>query len=275
MIFLYSTDLHGSEQKFNDILSFAIEHQINLIHLGSDLLPKGSDILSIQKKFINGFLKTWYEKCYKNGIEVLAFFGNDDLYSRKKYFKKFATLLDEQPREIEGYSFKAYPYVCDYPFALKTACKLDYRTWQKPYVDYGVDVDEKGIVRIEDLDEYFSQKSTIEEDLKKISVLSTKEIIACHMPPWSVDLDVCGRMLLNGGFDHIKRVGSKSIFDWILKEQPLICLCGHIHESYNVTNVWKTHIGKTLVVQPGQMFKTRFIVFEVEELLIKTHHIEV
>jgi Icc-related predicted phosphoesterase len=267
MIFLYATDTHGAEQKFNDILSFAIEQKINLIHLGSDFLPKGFDFLSVQKKFINGFLKDFYKKCEDNKIKTLVSFGNDDIYTLKKYFRKFGSLLDEEPQEIEGYYFSAYSYTCDYPFALKTACKLDYRGWKRPYVDYGVDFDKNGEFKIKNLDEYFNNKSTIEEDLKKFKV-SEKSIVSCHMPPNGLSLDVCS----DGS-----RVGSKSVREWIEKNQNSICLvlCGHIHESYNVSTIWKTNIGQTLVVQPGQLSRTRFVVFDIENQSIKTRLVEV
>lgn len=269
MIFIYATDLHGDIVKYNTILDFAIQENIKIIHLGADLLPKGSDILRSQKNFINGFLKKFYEKCRQNNIEVLAFFGNDDVYTRKKYFLKYASLLDEQPREIDNYYFKAYPFTCDHPFRLKTACKLDYRNWTRPYVDYGVDVNESGFVQIENLDNYFEQKSTIEEDLSTFEVTDTT-IVACHMPPCSVELDVCGNKLGN------TRVGSQSIYNWIKQSQPCLVLCGHIHESYDISKTWKTYIGKTLVVQPGQIFgKTRFIVFSVVRSSILSNFMEI
>jgi hypothetical protein len=66
MIFIYATDLHGNEVKYNAILDFAIQENIKIIHLGADLLPKGTHILESQKKFINGYLKKFYEKCEKN-----------------------------------------------------------------------------------------------------------------------------------------------------------------------------------------------------------------
>jgi len=129
---LYATDLHGDTQKYEDVLEFAKEHEIKLIHLGADILPKGPALLKIQKKFVKGYLKHFYARCQYEGIKVLACFGNDDVYTRKKYFREYADLLDEEPYERDGYVFKAYPYVLDYPFGLKTACKLDHALWERP-----------------------------------------------------------------------------------------------------------------------------------------------
>jgi Icc-related predicted phosphoesterase len=283
MLFIYATDLHGIEKKYNDILNYALDNKIKLIHLGSDFLPKGYNITEIQKKFINKFLKNYFEKASQNGIKILVFFGNDDIYSRKKYFRKFGNLLNENPVEIEGILFKAYPYVCDYPFGLKSACKLDYRGWNRPFCKKGVDVSEKGFVDINDLDLYFSEKTTIEEDLQKEIVTHPCTVYAIHMPPANLELDVCGRLLQNGTYDCLNPVGSKSIYNWIEKEQPLLTLHGHIHESYSITGVWKKYLGKTLVVQPGQIYpniympvpKTNFVLFEINQYVVSSTFIEI
>jgi uncharacterized protein len=258
---VYTTDLHGNETKYEAIFDFAVEHNISLIHIGSDILPKGSNLPEIQKAFINGYLKEFYQRCSDKNINILAFFGNDDVYILKKYFKKYATLLDEASFQKEGYDFRAYPYVQDYKFGLKTACKLDYPGWAcpEPYNQDPVDFTEKGQrFVIADPQEYFNDKGTIEEDLKKIHA-TNKTIMAIHQPPWSLDLDVCrdGR-----------RVGSVSVFDWIQREQPLLVLCGHIHESPQISHVWKANIGKTLVIQPGQWATLVGLTTEIKTTLV-------
>lgn len=55
------------------------------------------------------------------------------------------------------------------------------------------------------------------------------------------------------GYSHTNtKVGSKSIYEWIDREQPRLVLCGHIHESRYLTGTWKETIGKSVVIQPGQ-----------------------
>ena len=265
---VYGTDFHGDPQKFTDILDFAVEHKISLIHLGADLLPKGSNMLAEQKKFVNGFLKDYYQKTKNMGIDVIGSFGNDDIYTRKPYFRKYAALLDEVPYSRDGYEFTAYPFVSDYPFCLKTATKLDYEGWTcpDPYLGPPCDFDEQGYFKIPDVKEYFRKKGTIEEDLKLIKA-TNKTIMAMHMPPAGVELDVC-----YGG----RRVGSKAIHDWIEREKSLrLCLCGHIHENFDVTGNWKAYIGNTMVVQPGQGgSKTHIVYFEIDGQKIDAHLIK-
>lgn len=263
MKFLYATDLHGAEDKYNALFDFAIGHDIHLIHLGADLLPKGPDMLGMQKSFVNGFLKRFYKKCKDINIVLIGFFGNDDIYTRKKYFKEYGTLLDETPYSFEGYEFKAYPYVMDYPFGLKTACKLDSSDWiysEDNYLGPPCDFTERGYTKIVNIKEYFRKKGTIEEDLKNLTA-TDKTIMAMHMPPCGLNMDVC----LDG-----RRVGSKAIYGWIVREQPLLTLHGHIHESYK--HSWKDYVGNTLVIQPGQEYRRTNAVFvEIENHKIDTH----
>ena len=283
--FLYSTDLHGSIPRYNALMETALKQEIKLIHLGADILPKGSHLFEIQKDFINKYLKSFYQKCKDNGITVLAHFGNDDVFPRKKYFKKFAPLLDEVPYVEEGFEFKAYGYVPDYKFGLKTACKLDYPGWTCPesYTQTPTYHTDKGIVEIDDVKQYFLQKGTIEDDLKNISA-DKKTIMSIHCPPCDLDLDACRPVMKVGSEYHwaseiIRKVGSRSVYKWIEKNQPLLVLCGHIHESYKVTNVWQAKIGKAIVIQPGQCLDNqdlvRAVLINISENDVKTELLEI
>jgi uncharacterized protein len=257
MRFLYATDLHGDVSKFEIILKYAIDTGIPYINLGADILPKSSGMLKSQKKFVRGYLKSFYERCHENGISVHAMFGNDDIYTRKKYFKEYAKLLDEEPVNIEGFTFKGYPYVPDYPFGLVSACKYDHEGWEpQPYYGRKLEVDDTGFVDIPDKLKYFKEKGTIEEDLKDIHA-DKNTIMSIHCPPHALELDVC----MNG-----RRVGSKAVYDWIKREQPCMVLCGHIHENYYKTRRWKAKIGNTLVIQPGQeVDKTHVVIIDLEK----------
>ena len=255
MQFLYTTDLHGDPSRYDAIYKFAIENELKLIHLGADILPKGDGMLETQKKFIKKYLKDFYDKCSVAGIKVLTMFGNDDIYSRKKYFMSYGSLIDEVPETYEGLKFNGYPYVPDYPFGLVTACKYDHDGWvPELYLGKKVDVGAKGFYMIEDKIKYFKDKGTIEDDLKKFHA-DHETVTAIHCPPHALNMDVC----LNG-----KRVGSKAVYDWIEREQPRLVLCGHIHESRLMTGTWKAKIGKTMVLQPGQMgSKTSAVLVEL------------
>lgn len=263
MKFIYATDLHGNIESYQKIQNFALEHDIKLIHIGADILPKGSSILKIQKKFVDGYLKNFYKECQAENIDIIAFFGNDDIYTRKKYFKKYGQLLDEKPYNRDGYTFTAYGYVPDLPFGLKTACKIDHPGWELDYDPSNpIDIGSRGIITVKDKNEYLIKKGTIEEDLNNLKA-DSKTIAAIHCPPYGLNLDVC--------IDQ-RRVGSKAVYDWIKREQPLLVLCGHIHESFQMTGgVWEGTIKKSLVIQPGQSIRntTTAVLIEIEGDRIK------
>ena len=62
-------------------------------------------------------------------------------------------------------------------------------------------------------------------------------IVVSHSPPYKTKLD---RVFLG------MHVGSKAIRRFIEEFQPILCLCGHIHESRGIDM-----IGRTLIVNPG------------------------
>lgn len=255
MRFVFVSDLHGAQRKFDAVLRYALENQIGLIHLGADILPKGAGMLKEQKHFCKCFLREFHARCSEHGIKLLMSFGNDDLYTRKKYVREYTTLLDDAPVEYGGYTFKAYSFVPDFPFGLKSACKYDYAGWlPEPYISRPVEATDEGIVPIDDVESYFRAKGTIEDDLRSLRA-DAKTVVSIHTPPYGLGLDVC-----RGG----RTVGSKSVLSWIESEKPRLVLCGHIHESPDVSGVWQTDVGATEVIQPGQSDEGRTDVFIVD-----------
>ena len=269
MRFLYCTDLHGDVQKYEAVIKYAIENDIKLIHLGADILPKGPNIQERQKKFIKVFLKVFYNECKKIGIDVLAFFGNDDLYSRKKYFKEYAQLLDEVPFEKEGYTFKAYGYVPDYPFGYKFWCRAEHennlRIDPVQFCEPLILNKSNEFEVIEDYPKYLRNQNSICKSLftRTINIKNIqKSIWLIHAPPANLLLDVCA----DG-----RKVGSNTIYEFITNYQPLITIHGHIHESpeYNGNN-WYHQENKTLCIQGGQIgFKLHYSIIDIENEEIK------
>jgi len=244
MKFVYATDLHGDEGKYDKALALCLSEKATLLHIGADILPKGYSIQPRQKDFIKKFLPAFIKRCSDNGIRFTAMFGNDDLWTRKPlYRERCGELLDEKPFEIDGFLFSGYAYVPDYPFGLKTACKYDSKDWQpEPYISRPVEMTEKGFEPITDVQKYFADKGTIEDDLRERRA-SSNEIVAIHSPPVGLGLDHC----VDG-----RRVGSEAIRRWIEREQPCVVLSGHLHESPWVSGKTVEKVEKTIVVQPGQ-----------------------
>jgi len=72
---------------------------------------------------------------------------------------------------------------------------------------------------------------------KKVFKKEDKLIFAFHGPPSDNKLD----------FIYGRHVGNKSYTKAIIKIQPSIALCGHLHENFNQMD----YIGKTLLLNPG------------------------
>jgi len=272
MTFVYTTDLHGDEGKYNKALDLCVKSGASLLHLGADLLPKGYSIQPRQKDFLKKFLSRFVEECSGKNIKVLGMMGNDDIWSRRDLCSKaLGNLLDRIVHQHQGMLFAGYPYVPDYPFSFKWACKLDngrskpepLMVVRKKDVAEGsdgkpvevksrcipVECSEEGFVAIGDLDAYFKAKGTIADDMKAFKS-EPNLIVAFHTPPKRCGLDLC----TDG-----RKVGSASIRDWIRKHQPYMVLCGHLHESPWVSGKWCAKIGKTLVIQPGQFLSAATI----------------
>jgi Icc-related predicted phosphoesterase len=244
MRIVYATDLHGDKGKYEMALALAVKAGATVLHVGADILPKGYSMQPRQKDFIRKFLPAFIKRCGDQNIKFVAMLGNDDLWSRKPlYRERCGDLIDEKPLEIDGFVFSGYPYVPDYPFGLKTACKYDHEGWMpERYISQPVEDTDRGIVPILDVAGYFKEKGTIEDDLRdRIAVRN--EIIAIHTPPAQIGLDVC-----IGG----REVGSNSVRLWIERAQPYMVLCGHIHENLWASGRSIATIGRSVVIQPGQ-----------------------
>jgi Icc-related predicted phosphoesterase len=70
-----------------------------------------------------------------------------------------------------------------------------------------------------------------------------------------------------------KSAGSRSIKTFIERNQPLLTLHGHIHESPEISGAYIDRIGETLSVNPGQsawsggdLVKLHAVTFEMENI---------
>ena len=49
-----------------------------------------------------------------------------------------------------------------------------------------------------------------------------------------------------------------------MKNQPFLSLHGHIHESPEMSGVWKANLGKTICIQPGQIHRFTCAIIDTE-----------
>jgi Icc-related predicted phosphoesterase len=268
MKILYITDLHGDIYKYNQSLKIAKKASVSMVINGGDMLPKSGSLFG-QGKFITGFLADHFALFEKQGIFYLSFLGNDDLRIFDEFFNevcgKFSYVENIAQRKVNigGYSFIGMNWVCDYPFLLKDRCRMDSREYEFPeQLGKAKLSTPRGYRTVDDWFEYAKSLPTIEEELEGLPKADdmSKAIYVIHMPPLGLGLDVCF-----GG----RKVGSRSVYDFIKRYQPRLSLHGHIHESPKVSGKWKGKIGETLCMQPGQLGGLSYAIIDLESMEAK------
>ncbi len=254
MRFIYTSDVHGDKRKYLKLIDLCKEYDIDKIVVGGDLFAKhAKERIPVQIAFINDFLRDYYKKLLDHGITYIGIVGNDDLIVPcEKYYemiKEFPNVhdVDGKKFDIDGYSFIGSSYVLDAPFKRKDHIAIEdgqEMPQQKSDIIYiekcqkEISVDEWREYR----KKYVPKMKDILENLPKPTV-GNKVIYILHDPPAKVGLDFCR--------DGAKP-GSKDIYRFLEKSNAYMSLHGHIHESYNLSKVWKAKIGKTIAVQAGQ-----------------------
>jgi Icc-related predicted phosphoesterase len=213
--FLYVTDTHGIRSTFEKMFNLGRSRDIDFLVFGGDITsganPNG------QKFFLESYLIPRLKEFRKHfGKPVFMMMGNDDFASnfrilRKAGREKIVKILDGRFYKVGDFNIFGYPFVNPTPFLLKD--------WEKT-------------------------EEEIEKDLENLSekINPKKTICIFHAPPYGTKLD----MLHNN-----EHKGSEAIRNFIRKNQPLLCLHGHIHESPEVSGAIKQRVGETLCTNPG------------------------
>ncbi len=248
---LYTTDLHGAEYKYDLIYDSIKKLKPDIVINGGDMLPIRPNFMK-QGVFIYGFLDAYFYKVNKQKICHLVMPGNDDLsifdVDFQKVCDKYQYVLNiaQQKVNIGDFDFIGFNLVSDLPFGLKDRCRKDHDNFKLPrQLGKAVYSSKKGFKQIENWFEHINSLPTIEEELRILvkPIDYKKTILTIHDPPTGFGLDV----VYNG-----ETVGSKSVYNYIFVNQPMLTLHGHIHESPEKSGVWRTNIGSSVCIQPGQ-----------------------
>ena len=274
MNLLFVTDLHGTIWKYDRLFDLAKEHKADVVINGGDMLPKNGNLHDVQRNFIDGYLPEHFDRFNKAGIHYLFCLGNDDL----AIFDEPCSLLSAQypfvheiaqkSVMINSFEFIGFNWVADYPFRLKDRCRMDTREFSFQHqFGTGLLSGDQGFKEIDDWIAYAKTLPTIAEELDSLVVPQDmkKAVYVMHMPPAGLGLDKCAN-----GFN----AGSLAVTEFIAENQPRLTLHGHIHESPDMTGMWKGEIGRTVSIQPGQMGDLAFTIVEVEEMNIERYIIK-
>lgn len=229
------------------------------------MLPKDGELFQ-QGEFISSFLKNHFSRFNSAGIYYFSYLGNDDLMIFDHMFEEtcnqFSYIIPLAQRifVLNGYEFIGMNWVVDYPFRLKDRCRMDTKDYVfQKQLGTGLLSNREGWKELDDWFAYAHSLPTIEEELSILPYPEniTSSIYVIHMPPADLGLDRC----YNGSV-----VGSKAIYDFIVKYQPMLTLHGHIHESPMMTGKWQAKIGKTICIQPGQLDDFTYITIDLDTM---------
>lgn len=265
MRLLFVTDLHGSKWKYERLFEVAKNFRANVVINGGDMLPKNNEPFR-QGDFITNYLDNHFARFNSAGIYYLCYLGNDDLIIFDKLFEEtcnkypFVVCLAQRKFEIGGYNFIGMNWVVDYPFRLKDRCRMDTDdyTFQEQF-GTGLLSTSDGWQEIEDWFTHAKKLPTIEEELDRLVRPRdmAKSVYVIHMPPNRLGLDRC-----HDGSE----VGSKAVYNFLKKYQPMLSLHGHIHESPEVTGRWNAKLGRTICIQPGQLNEFTYVAIDLSTM---------
>jgi Icc-related predicted phosphoesterase len=256
---LFSSDLHGEIHLYQQLPELILSSSVEVVALGGDLLPSFSpsrhyeDMIPNQRTFIDQFFLPFFDKLVETTSiqSILLIPGNWDLGYSYLFQKPAAKIVDLDRKNIlfeNGYELIGYPFVPPTPFRPKDFEKMDdhdspWPPQKKP--SYIRAPDREGEIAPVDPHLFLRQRDTIQDDLDRLPKPHhfSKAIYIMHSPPFGTQLD-----LIQGK----KFAGSRSIRTFIQKQQPLLTLHGHIHESPEISGTYLDRIGETLSVNPGQ-----------------------
>lgn len=254
----FVADLHGKKSRCDKLCEFIYEDTPELVLIGGDILPSGISILSDENTngdFLEDYLKVKLtklrEKMGKSFPTILVIEGNDDPKIFEKKYIEFEEIglwkyINQKIYKYREYDIAGYAYVPPTPFLLKDWEKYDVSR----FVDVGCVSPEEGF-RSEKKEQHIIRHETIAEDLEKLGegIDFKRSIFLFHSPPYNTKLDrinTSGKMV-----DHVQpddHVGSIAIHRFIQRNQPLLTLHGHIHESTSITGEWHDTIGRTYCI---------------------------
>jgi Icc-related predicted phosphoesterase len=281
MKLLYTSDLHGEIHLYQELSSLAISSSSEIMVIGGDLLPsfpptkRYEDMVPNQKTFIDQFLSPFFKRMLETTSiqQIFLIPGNWDLgyaFLFRETTEKIIDLNQKSYRLKNGYELIGYPFVPPTPFRPKDFEKMDDREapWPPQKIpSYIRSSDQTDRLSPIDPFSYLRGRETIEEDLDRLPkpLQPRRTIYVMHSPPFGTRLD-----LIQGG----KSAGSRSIKTFIERNQPLLTLHGHIHESPELSGTYIDRIGETLTINPGQFIWTSRDASKLHAVTLELERIE-
>jgi Icc-related predicted phosphoesterase len=247
---LYTADLHGSRELYQETLVLARQLGVRAIVLGGDLAPHAT--VGEQGAFFHEFLIPLLSEYREESSSADLFYimGNDDWSANlslllRSGIARFHHAHGAVLPLAGGTWISGLASVGLTPFALK-----DWERWEEgltgPIRFDGFRSRDDGSVHPFDF-RGREWEEWLGKDLEGIARELTPErrplVCAFHGPPHGTALD-----LIHGDI----HVGSRVVRKFLEEQKPLLSLHGHIHESPAVSGKFADRIGPTICVNPGQ-----------------------
>ncbi len=277
MVVVYTSDLHGNQEHYQELFELAEQRKAQTIIIGGDMLPIHGPFkysLQEQQNFIFSYLEPKIRDFRSRAphTTIYAMLGNDDWQASNVHLgilvaKGTLRLLHGEKHELgSGYELVGYAHVPPTPFTIKDGERRDL---QKDVVDQQrctACVSQGAKIVVVDPRRYFASMNSIEEELEELPTArdSRKTVYVMHSPPFRTNLD----RLFDGRW-----IGSQAIRAFVEKYQPYLTLHGHIHESSEISGTYWDRIGKTICINPGQSTEELYaVVFELEDITATIEH---
>ena len=247
----FTSDLHGSSELYEQVVTLVAERRPRAVLLGGDLAPHGTGAPGVERQrvFLEGFLVEFARRVREAspGADLLLLMGNDDWAANhdvlEQHDGELWRVLHARCVEVDGVPVAGSSWVPITPFAIK-----DWERWEdggeeSPARLHGWVSGREGVREWRfDPD---SRTPTIADGLEALAALSppAETVYVLHSPPRDTACDVISTR---------QHVGSRAIRAFIEARQPRLVLSGHIHESPRVSGGWRDAIGGTPLVNPGQ-----------------------
>ena len=244
------SDIHGNDVKYRKLCGYIKQTLPDAVFIAGDVLPNYyvTEPLEFIDDTLKPLLSDLKEEMKQAYPDIFLITGNDDAavsceHLRYLELKGLIHFANKMVMDQKGYTVLGYPYVPPTPFLLKDWEKYDVSR----YLPRDTVSPEDGI-RTVDVPANIKKYTTIKDDLDELSEEVTdfnRTICVFHSPPCDTNLDkIYGKSI--DGNKEILSVGSYAIRKFIEKNQPLVTIHGHIHESTDITGNWQDKIGSTV-----------------------------
>jgi Icc-related predicted phosphoesterase len=277
MVIVYTSDLHGNKELYQELIELAEQRKAQAIIIGGDMLPIHGPFkysLQQQQDFIFSYLEPKIRDFRSRAPQttIYAMLGNDDWQASKVHLKTLVArgtlrLLHGEMHELgSGYELVGYAHVPPTPFTIKDGERRDLLNDAVGGQRCTACVSQGPKIIVVDPCRYFTSMDSIEEELEQLPTVRDyrKTLYVMHSPPFHTNLD----RLFDGRW-----IGSRAIRAFVEKYQPYLTLHGHIHESSEISGTYWDRIGKTTCINPGQSTEELYaVVFELEDVTATLEH---